>query len=182
MQRLSPVVVSAARDEQCQEEVQIQSLQNLLDKWGTWKLRLSIYQISLYKMAPCVFNGIIFLLGSSIKPRRSLLAALFNPCIDSDVQKRHRTVPTKQPWASSTPGRKTLLQQEIKKKNLNILLLFDQTDPAAGDFLIWSLVTTFGFKSQRMKGLDVLCAAQWQWSRAEGGEEECACQVDPDGD
>lgn len=179
MRRLSPVVVSAARDEQCQEEVQIQSLQNLLDNWGTWKPRLSIYQISLYKMAPCVFNGIIFLLGSSIKPWRSLLAALFNPCIDSDVQKRRRTVPIKQPWASSTPGRKTFLQQEKKKifcSRLTKLIL------QRGDFLIWSLVTTFGLKSQRMKELDVLCAAQWQWSRAEGGEEECACQVDPDGD
>lgn len=61
-QRLSPLMVLTAREEQCRSSDSI-FLQILLDNWGMWKLRFSIYDISLYKMAPCVFNGIIFLFG-----------------------------------------------------------------------------------------------------------------------
>ncbi len=56
--RLSPVTVRTARE----QEVQTQSFSknDLLDNSGVWKQPLSIYEISPYKMAPRVFNGIIF--------------------------------------------------------------------------------------------------------------------------
>jgi len=91
---------------------------------------ISIYEISPYKMAPCVFNGIIFLFGSSIKPGKSLLAAHFTLCIDSDVQKnRHRTDPIDL-WASLTPGRELSLQRGknilLHDKTFNLTKLFLQ--------------------------------------------------------
>lgn len=111
------------------------SLQNLLDNRGVWKLPLSIYQISPYKMAPCVFNGIIFLFGSSVKPWRSLLAAHFNLCIDSDVQKRHRIVPIKQPWASLTPGRKRFSSGE--KHSAPVRKVLNLTKPILQRGIFW---------------------------------------------
>lgn len=96
---------------------------------GVWKQPLSFYEISPYKMAPlCFFHGIIFLFGSSVKPWRSLLAAHFSLCIDSDLQKQHRAVPIKRPRASRTPGGKIFSSGE-KKRSAPALLTSQHIRP-----------------------------------------------------
>lgn len=150
-QRLSPVVVRLRENGSVERKFRFR----LSPKMISWTIQacesspFSIYEISPYKMAPCVFNGITFLLGSSIKPWRSLRAARFTLCIDSDVQKQHRTVPVKQPRASLTPGGKL-----FSGEGGNVLLLHNdflkhltKLHPPAGIISIWSLFTTFGFCS-----------------------------------
>lgn len=136
------------------------------------RFSLSVWEqpLSPYKMAPCVFcffNGIIFLFGSGVKPWRSPLAAHFTLCIDSDVQKQHRMVTVKQPWASLTPGRKHSAPAR------RLLKTFDQTDPPGSHLVVnnnfWLLLRlnmkiSRGWKLYNM--LCCVCVALQRWSRA----------------
>lgn len=156
-----------------EQEVQTQSFSknDLLDSSGVWKQPLSIYEISPYKMAPRVFNGIISLFGSSVKSWRSLRAAHFTLCIDSDVQKQHRTVPIKQPWASLSPGGKLFSSGEktfgsCATTSQNIWPNWS-SGRELSDLVVnnnfWLLLRLTS-KPQRMKGLNMLCCV-WLCSR-----------------
>lgn len=88
-QRLSPMMVLTAGEGQRQGEVQIQSFSKKKSSLGQLRHESSLapsMKSVRTKWPLLFFNGIIFLFGSSDEPWRSLLAAHFTLCIDSDVQ------------------------------------------------------------------------------------------------
>lgn len=120
-------------------------------------------------MAPCVFNGIIFLFGSSIKPWRSLTSCTFH-----SVHRFWRTKTAQNSFYQTACNQTHVLHLEGNLspvgKNSFLKHFIWPNWSSSGNDPIWSLTTTFGFcstsNSQRMKDLNVLWVVLQRWSRA----------------